>query len=89
MSFRNHKFRITHNFTGPVMQTRKENIKSDGSVSVVEVDSTSENFPMPEPSDYTLDKLINAGVPLTPVSSSLLPDTDSLLNSLNSDNNEN
>ena len=94
MAFRNHKFKPVIENTGPVMESSRYIVNDDSSLSLVSVVDDNNNNPMPEPEEYTLDKLINAGVPLDTVKSNLLS-SDAVFNSLidevvdNNDNSDN
>lgn len=81
MSFRHRKFNSRPFFRGETMLCTVQRNNGDNSVSFVEVPADSGSFPMPEPSEYTLDKLLSAGVPLQSVPSTLIHD-DSVLNSI-------
>lgn len=84
MSFRHRKFNVSHSLSGEVMQSIIVRDNGDDTLSYASVDAVSSNFPMPEPSDYTLDKLLNSGLPLDFVNPTLIGNSD-VLNSIPSD----
>lgn len=71
MNFRHHKFKPVYTETStPVLDTVLEQSEND-TYKVVSVPNSSLSRLLPSREDYTLEKLINANIPLNDVSLSL------------------
>lgn len=67
MAFRHHHFATRMSFPGRVVEQPILVTDGKGFLNLVNRSVNEVNKAMPEPADYTLEKLLNSNVPLQPV----------------------
>lgn len=67
MAFRHHHFATRMSFSGRVVEQPILVPDGKGFLNLVNRSVNEVNNAMPEPADYTLEKLLNSNVPLQPV----------------------
>ncbi|AYQ58186.1 putative VP5 [Microviridae sp.] len=95
MAFRHHHFKTSMSLVGNDVEQPTLEADGKGYLNLVNRSVNALNKAIPEPCDYTLEKLLNSNVPLQPVSATLddnptVSNIESFVNNkLKVDNNEN